>query len=135
MTEGTRLLPTSFAVPPRGDTIEPCRGVGVTTVVPWTEVHGQWCMIWVPLSPLAQLGRYETAWTAGLQLCECDIAVTADEHIVLAHDSSYHRMSLLCVPPPSRDPRVYVWVVGRARVCACVCACVCMCACVRVCRV
>ena len=31
------------------------------------------------------LTAYEAAWTNGLHLCECDIALTKDERIILAH--------------------------------------------------
>jgi glycerophosphoryl diester phosphodiesterase len=29
------------------------------------------------------LTAYETAWSAGMKYCECDISLTLDEHIVL----------------------------------------------------
>jgi hypothetical protein len=41
------------------------------------------------------LEAYETAWTSGVLLCECDIALTKDEKIVLAHDGDFNRLALL----------------------------------------
>jgi len=40
------------------------------------------------------LSAYETAWVAGIQLCECDIALTKDEKLVLAHDENFLRLAL-----------------------------------------
>mmetsp|Transcript_56290 Transcript_56290/g.136470 ORF Transcript_56290/g.136470 Transcript_56290/m.136470 type:complete len:676 (-) Transcript_56290:3148-5175(-) len=40
------------------------------------------------------LSAYEIAWTSGIQLCECDIALTKDERLVLAHDENFARLSL-----------------------------------------
>jgi glycerophosphoryl diester phosphodiesterase len=40
------------------------------------------------------LSAYEIAWTSGIQLCECDIALTKDEKLVLAHDENFARLSL-----------------------------------------
>jgi len=40
------------------------------------------------------LDAYESAWTAGVAYCECDVALTLDEHIVLAHDASLERLAL-----------------------------------------
>ena len=40
------------------------------------------------------LDAYQTAWSAGLRYCECDIAVTADGHLVLSHDSNFSRLAL-----------------------------------------
>ena len=40
------------------------------------------------------LSAYEVAWTSGIQLCECDIALTKDEKLVLAHDENFARLSL-----------------------------------------
>ena len=40
------------------------------------------------------LAAYETAWTSGLHLCECDIALTKDEKLVLAHDTDFSRLAL-----------------------------------------
>jgi glycerophosphoryl diester phosphodiesterase len=40
------------------------------------------------------LSAYEMAWTCGIQLCECDIAITKDEKLVLAHDENFQRLSL-----------------------------------------
>ena len=37
---------------------------------------------------------YETAWTSGIHLCECDIALTKDQRIVLAHDEHFRRLAL-----------------------------------------
>jgi len=40
------------------------------------------------------LSAFETAWTSGIHLCECDIAVTKDEKLVLAHDDNFSRLAL-----------------------------------------
>eukprot|EP00537_Pseudo-nitzschia_pungens_P005049 CAMPEP_0172367950 /NCGR_PEP_ID=MMETSP1060-20121228/24758_1 /TAXON_ID=37318 /ORGANISM="Pseudo-nitzschia pungens, Strain cf. cingulata" /LENGTH=622 /DNA_ID=CAMNT_0013092393 /DNA_START=376 /DNA_END=2241 /DNA_ORIENTATION=- len=40
------------------------------------------------------LSAYEMAWTCGIELCECDIALTKDEKLVLAHDENFERLSL-----------------------------------------
>jgi glycerophosphoryl diester phosphodiesterase len=40
------------------------------------------------------LSAYEAAWTNGVHLCECDIAVTKDERVVLAHDDNFARLAL-----------------------------------------
>lgn len=40
------------------------------------------------------LSAYETAWTHGIHLCECDIALTKDEKLVLAHDEDFSRLAL-----------------------------------------
>ena len=40
------------------------------------------------------LSAYELAWTSGIQLCECDIAMTRDEKLVLAHDETFMRLAL-----------------------------------------
>jgi glycerophosphoryl diester phosphodiesterase len=40
------------------------------------------------------LSAYEMAWTSGIELCECDIALTKDEKLVLAHDENFERLSL-----------------------------------------
>uniref|UniRef100_A0A6V2A5L0 GP-PDE domain-containing protein n=1 Tax=Ditylum brightwellii TaxID=49249 RepID=A0A6V2A5L0_9STRA len=40
------------------------------------------------------LSAYEAAWTAGVGLCECDVALTKDEKIVLAHDEDFSRLAL-----------------------------------------
>jgi glycerophosphoryl diester phosphodiesterase len=40
------------------------------------------------------LTAYETAWTSGIYNCECDIALTKDEHLVLAHDQDFSRLAL-----------------------------------------
>ena len=45
------------------------------------------------------LSAYEMAWSAGVFLCECDIALTKDEKLVLAHDENFMRLAL-----DSRDP-------------------------------
>lgn len=37
---------------------------------------------------------FETAWSSGIYLCECDIALTKDEKLVLAHDESFKRLAL-----------------------------------------
>lgn len=40
------------------------------------------------------LPAFDLPWSAGLHLCECDITLTSDGHIVLAHDDSLHRVAL-----------------------------------------
>lgn len=40
------------------------------------------------------LSAYEIAWTAGIELCECDIAMTKDEKLILAHDENFMRLAL-----------------------------------------
>ena len=40
------------------------------------------------------LTAYEAAWTNGLHLCECDIALTRDERIILAHDENFARLGM-----------------------------------------
>jgi len=37
---------------------------------------------------------FEIAWTSGIHLCECDIAMTKDEKLVLAHDDNFTRLAL-----------------------------------------
>ena len=40
------------------------------------------------------LAAYELAWTSGIHLCECDVAITKDEKLVLAHDEDFKRLAL-----------------------------------------
>jgi hypothetical protein len=40
------------------------------------------------------LMAYEAAWTSGINLCECDIALTKDERIILAHDENFARLGM-----------------------------------------
>ena len=40
------------------------------------------------------LDAYITAWTNGIHLCECDVALTKDEKLVLAHDEDFSRLAL-----------------------------------------
>lgn len=40
------------------------------------------------------LMAYEAAWTSGIHLCECDIALTKDERIILAHDANFARLGM-----------------------------------------
>jgi len=40
------------------------------------------------------LAAFEAAWTNGVHLCECDVALTKDEKLVLAHDTDFSRLSL-----------------------------------------
>ena len=47
------------------------------------------------------LTAYETAWTSGMHLCECDIALTKDEKLVLAHDETFARLALDPTSPSS----------------------------------
>lgn len=41
------------------------------------------------------LSAFEIAWTNGVHICECDVALTKDEKLVLAHDTDFSRLSLL----------------------------------------
>ncbi|CAJ1967422.1 unnamed protein product [Cylindrotheca closterium] len=47
------------------------------------------------------LSAYEIAWTSGIRLCECDIAMTKDEKLVLAHDENFLRLALDAADPSS----------------------------------
>jgi hypothetical protein len=47
------------------------------------------------------VSAYETAWTSGIHLCECDIALTRDEKLVLAHDTDFKRLALDSNSPTS----------------------------------
>lgn len=40
------------------------------------------------------LTAYEAAWTNGINLCECDIALTKDERIILSHDENFARLAM-----------------------------------------
>ncbi|CAB9520764.1 glycerophosphoryl diester phosphodiesterase [Seminavis robusta] len=40
------------------------------------------------------LEAYERAWSSGIHLCECDIALTRDERLILAHDEDFSRLAL-----------------------------------------
>eukprot|EP00579_Thalassiosira_antarctica_P014719 CAMPEP_0201942440 /NCGR_PEP_ID=MMETSP0903-20130614/49045_1 /ASSEMBLY_ACC=CAM_ASM_000552 /TAXON_ID=420261 /ORGANISM="Thalassiosira antarctica, Strain CCMP982" /LENGTH=498 /DNA_ID=CAMNT_0048484831 /DNA_START=48 /DNA_END=1541 /DNA_ORIENTATION=- len=40
------------------------------------------------------LSAFESAWSAGIHLCECDVALTKDEQLVLAHDEDFSRLAL-----------------------------------------
>uniref|UniRef100_A0A7S1BC57 GP-PDE domain-containing protein n=1 Tax=Corethron hystrix TaxID=216773 RepID=A0A7S1BC57_9STRA len=40
------------------------------------------------------LTAMEYAWVAGVSLCECDVGLTKDEQIILAHDIDFSRLSL-----------------------------------------
>jgi hypothetical protein len=51
------------------------------------------------------LQAYEAAWTSGIHLCECDIALTKDEKLVLAHDADFSRLAL------DKDSPMYNWQV------------------------
>jgi len=41
------------------------------------------------------LASFEQVWTANLNLCECDIALTRDGKIVMAHDETFERLALI----------------------------------------
>lgn len=41
------------------------------------------------------LQAYELSWSSGIHLCECDIALTKDERLILAHDEDFSRLALL----------------------------------------
>lgn len=40
------------------------------------------------------LAAFEAAWSSGIHLCECDVALTRDEKIVIAHDENFSRLAL-----------------------------------------
>ena len=40
------------------------------------------------------LMAYEAAWTNGIASCECDIALTADDKLILCHDETFVRLAL-----------------------------------------
>ena len=40
------------------------------------------------------LMSYEAAWTNGIHLCECDIALTKDDRLILAHDDNLVRLAM-----------------------------------------
>jgi len=40
------------------------------------------------------LQAYEAAWTSGIHLCECDIALTKDERLILCHDETLSRLAM-----------------------------------------
>lgn len=40
------------------------------------------------------LASFEYAWTSGICLCECDVGLTKDEKIVMAHDKNFARLAL-----------------------------------------
>lgn len=40
------------------------------------------------------LNSFEQVWTSGLSLCECDVALTRDEKVVMAHDECFKRLAL-----------------------------------------
>jgi len=41
------------------------------------------------------LSSFEQVWTAGIGICECDVALTKDGKIVMAHDENFTRLALL----------------------------------------
>ena len=41
------------------------------------------------------LSAFEMAWNAGIHNCECDIALTKDEKLILAHDEDFTRLAIL----------------------------------------
>ena len=41
------------------------------------------------------LQAYEAAWSSGIHLCECDVALTKDEKLILAHDEDFSRLALI----------------------------------------
>ena len=47
------------------------------------------------LRPLENsLQSFEVAWSSGIHLCECDVALTKDEKIVVVHDTDMMRLAL-----------------------------------------
>jgi len=41
------------------------------------------------------LPAFEQAWTSGISLCECDVALTKDGKVLLAHDENFARLALM----------------------------------------
>jgi len=41
------------------------------------------------------LASFEQVWTSGIGICECDVALTKDGKIVMAHDENFSRLALL----------------------------------------
>ena len=39
------------------------------------------------------LEAYKFAWNSGIHHCECDIALTIDQHLILCHDTTYQRLA------------------------------------------
>ena len=48
------------------------------------------------------LDAYEAAWRAGVTLCECDVGLTSDGHLVLCHDQNFARLALASVSSSKR---------------------------------
>ena len=48
------------------------------------------------------LAAYEQAWASGIRLCECDVAATRDDRLVLCHDGDYDRLALPTMRSVSR---------------------------------
>ena len=40
------------------------------------------------------LSAFELAWSAGIHWLECDVAITKDEKLMLAHDEDFQRLAL-----------------------------------------
>ena len=40
------------------------------------------------------LTAYKSTWSSGIKYCECDIALTADDYLVLCHDVNFKRLVL-----------------------------------------
>jgi len=40
------------------------------------------------------LTSFETAWSAGIHACECDVALTVDGYVILCHDETFQRLAL-----------------------------------------
>jgi len=40
------------------------------------------------------LEAFELAWSSGIHLCECDISITKDQKLILAHDENFLRLAL-----------------------------------------
>ena len=48
------------------------------------------------------LWPHRSAWSSGVMLCECDVTLTKDRFLVLAHDKDYNRLALNPGSPKSR---------------------------------
>ncbi len=65
------------------------------------------------------LTAYESAWSAGIKYCECDIALTADEYLVLCHDANFKRLALFGgYPTSASESEVDAAASARAKVAA-----------------
>lgn len=57
-----------------------------------------------PTRPLENtLAAYNSAWQSGVVLCECDISLTTDGHLFLAHDETFDRLAMKGVTKSKSD--------------------------------